>query len=95
VKRGVNLQLLFNDRNQYLSAYDAPDLRLHGVLADVKKVLDAQVLLGPLEKQFDLLAAFVKIGNGGGGQRGGVFQKDQCVVGGRVMTHRFLHRSGC
>jgi len=79
------LQLLFDDRNQHIGAHGAPDLGLHGVFAGAKKVLYAQVLLYPFEKQFDLPAAFVKIGNSDGGQCGVVGQKDECFVGGRVF----------
>ena len=37
-----------------------PDLGLHGILAGAGRKLDAQMLLDPLEEQFDLPAAFVK-----------------------------------
>ena len=79
------MQLLFDDRNQHIGAHGAPDLGLYGVLAGAKKVLDAQVLLDPFEKQFDLPAAFVKIGNGGGWQHRVVGKKDQRFVGGGVF----------
>jgi len=39
-------------------------LRFHGVLRRAVKMLDAEVLFDPLEKQFDLPTLFVKRGDG-------------------------------
>jgi len=44
------------------------DLGLHSVFACAEKVLDAQVLLDPFEKEFDLPAVFVQGCDGGGSQ---------------------------
>ncbi len=76
------MELLFEGRNQHISAHCAPELGFYGVLAGAEKVLDTQVLLDPFEKQFDLPAAFVKIGNGGSWQHRFVGQKDQRFLAG-------------
>jgi hypothetical protein len=39
-------------------------LSLHGIGRSIQKRFDSQVLFNPLEKEFDLPAAFVKVGNG-------------------------------
>jgi hypothetical protein len=78
------LKLLFNDGNQHVSADGRPDLSLHGVLACAEKVLDAQVLLDPFEKEFDLPTVFVQGCDGGGRQTGVVGQEDQRFFGAGV-----------
>ena len=78
------MKLLFNDGNQHVGAYGRPDLSLHGVLACAEKVLDAQVLLDPLEEEFDLPAVFVEGCDGGGRKTGVVGQKDQSLACGGV-----------
>ena len=78
------MKLLFNDGNQHVGADGRPDLSLHGVLACAEKVLDAQVLLDPLEEEFDLPAVFVESCDGGGRQTGVVGQKDQSLACGGV-----------
>ena len=47
------MKLLFNDSDQHVGGHGAPDLRLHRVLADAQKALDAQVLFDPFEEQLD------------------------------------------
>ena len=55
------MKFLFDDDdNQNIGRYGAPDLRLDGVLAVAQKLLDAKVLLDPLEEQFDLPTILVK-----------------------------------
>ena len=44
------MKLFFDDGNQHVGGYGAPDLRLHRVLAGSQKTLDAQVLLDPFEE---------------------------------------------
>ena len=58
---------------------------IHRVLAGAEKVLDAQVLLDPFEKEFDLPAAFVKVGNRSRRQHCFVGQKDERLVCSRVF----------
>ena len=50
------LKTFLDDGDQHVSADGDPDLRLHRVLAGAEKCLDAQMLLDPLEEQFDLPA---------------------------------------
>ena len=71
------MKLLSDDRDQHINGHGAPDLRLHSILACAQKLLDAQVLLDPLEKEFYLPPAFVKRSNRERGQRGVVGQKHQ------------------
>jgi len=66
------VKLLFNDGNQHVGGHDAPDLRLHGVLARPQKTFDTQVLFD-LEEQFHLPAALV--------QRGDSQRRQRRVVG--------------
>jgi hypothetical protein len=49
------MQLLFYDRDEHGGCYRAPDLRLHRVLTGLEKALHAQMVLDPLEEQFDTL----------------------------------------
>ncbi len=77
------MKLLADDRDQYIDGHGAPDLCLHRILARAEKLFDAQVLLDPLEEQFDLPPAFVKRGDGERGQC--------CVVG---QKHQRLARRG-
>ena len=50
---------LIETGHQQVNADCDPDLSSHGVLGCAEKCFDAQVLLDPLEEQFDLPAAFV------------------------------------
>ena len=71
------MKLFSNDRDQHIDGHGAPDLRLHRILTRAEKLLDAQVLLDPLEEQFDLPPAFVKRCDGERRQRRVVGQKHQ------------------
>ena len=71
------MQLLVDDGDQHVGGDCTPDLRLHRVLAGAQETLDAQVLLDPLEEQFDLPATLVQGGDGQGWQAGVVGQEDQ------------------
>jgi hypothetical protein len=79
------LKLLFNNGNQHVGGNGAPDLRLHRILAVADKAFDAQMLLDPLEEQFDLPAIFVQRGNRQGGQSRIVGEKDQGLASSRVF----------
>ena len=57
------MKFLFDDGNQNVGRYGAPDLRLDGVLAVAQKLLDAKVLFDPFEEQFDLPTILVKRGD--------------------------------
>ena len=58
------MKLLLDDCDEHVGGHGAPDLRLHSVLAVAQEVLDAQVLLDPLEEQLDLPATLVERTNG-------------------------------
>ena len=53
------MKLLFNDGDQHVSGDGTPDLCFHRVLAVTDEAFDAQMLLDPLEEQFDLPAVLV------------------------------------
>ena len=57
------MKFLFHNGDQYVARHSAPDLRLDRVLAVAQEFLDSEVLLDPLEEQFDLPAILVKRGN--------------------------------
>ena len=57
------MQAFLGNGDQHVSADRDPDLRLDRVLFGAIKRLDAQVLLNPFEKQFDLPALAVQICN--------------------------------
>ncbi len=64
VKAGFQAETLPDDSYEYIVGDGDPDLRLHGVLAGAIEGLDAEVLLGPLEEQLHLPAAFVYLCDG-------------------------------
>ena len=55
------MQAFLGNGDQQISADRDPDLRLDRVLVGTIKRLDAQVLLDPFEKQFDLPALAVQV----------------------------------
>jgi len=57
------MQAFLGNGDQHVSADRDPDLRLDRVLVGAIKRLDAQVLLDPFEKQFDLPALAVQVCN--------------------------------
>ena len=71
------MKLLLDDGDEHVGGHGAPDLRLHGVLAVAEELLDAQVLLDPLEEQLDLPAALVQRGDRQRRQGRVVGQEDQ------------------
>ena len=79
------MKLLFDNSDQHVSGDSAPDLRLHRVLAVADETFDAQMLLDPLEEQFDLPAAFVERGDSQCGQGGIVGQEHQRLAGLRIF----------
>ena len=57
--------LIFDISQQQVITHGDPDLAHHRVFAGSQKRFDLQVLLDPLEKQFDLPAGFINPGNRG------------------------------
>ena len=86
----IQRQLLFDDGDQYVHAHSNPDLRLHRVFGRAEEMFDAQVLLDPFEKQFDLPALFVKGSDGRGWQYEIVGEEDEpfACFGSRKRTRR-------
>ena len=64
----AHLALEFEPDQEQVSDQSGPDLDEHGILGGAVKGLDLQVLLDPLEKEFNLPAAAVKFGYLHGGQ---------------------------
>lgn len=60
------MQSLFRDGDQHVDAHSNPYLRFHRVLAGTEEGLDTEMLFEPLEKQFHLPSAFVKLCHGEG-----------------------------
>ena len=79
------MKLLLDDGDEHIGRDGAPDLRLDGVLAGAQEALDAQVLLDPLEEQFDLPAALVQGSNRQRRQRRVVALEDECLARLRVF----------
>ena len=75
------MKFFLNNGDKHVGGHGAPDLRLDRVLAVAKKLLDAQVLFDPFEKQFHLPAAFVQRSDGQGWQGRVVGQEDQSLFG--------------
>jgi len=78
------MEAFFDDGHEHMDGDGDPQLRLHSVLAGAEKGFDAQVLLDPLEEQFDLPAQLVELRNCQGGQREVVGQKDKVPFRGGV-----------
>jgi len=66
VEAGLQGEALFDDGDEYVDRHRNPDLRLHRVLRNADKAFDAQVLLDPFEKQLDLPAIAIELGDRGG-----------------------------
>jgi len=79
-----NSQFLSGDGNQQVGANSDPDLRFHGIGRGAIEGLDLQVLFDPLEKQLDLPALPVDLGNGGGGQCQVAGEKSKALVAAQV-----------
>ena len=80
------MKFLFDNGNQNVSRHGTPDLRFDGVLAVAQELLDAQVLFDPFEEQFDLPAVLVQGSDRQWRQHEVVGQKDQCLVGYRILV---------
>ena len=68
VEAAVDPQFLFHDGHQHVHADGNPELGLHRVFAGAVEGFDPQMLLDPLEEQFDLPAALVELRDGQRGQ---------------------------
>jgi hypothetical protein len=55
----LQLKLFLDDGYEYVNRDRNPDLAFHSILGCAVESLDPQVLLDPLEKQFNLPTAFI------------------------------------
>jgi len=86
-------QAFLGDGDQHVSADCNPDLRLDRVLVGAIKRLDAQVLLYPFKKQFDLPALAVQVCNQLGLESEVVGQKSYSLAR-LVLDHHASQRGG-
>ena len=87
------MQAFLGNGDQHVSADCNPDLRLDRVLVGAIKRLDAQVLLDPFEKQFDLPALAVQVCNQLGLESEVVGQKSYSLAR-LVLDHHASQRGG-
>lgn len=88
----LKMQVFLCNGDQHIGAHRNPDLRLYGVLAAAQKRLDTQVLLDPLEDQFDLPTLSVQRGDQLGLEREVVGQKHYPLSG--LFTHHHPTQGG-
>jgi len=81
VEGGIEVEPLLDDSDKHVDRDGDPDLGLHGVFRGSEEPFDPQVLLDPLEEQFDLPAALVEGADGRGRQAEMVGEKDECFEG--------------
>ena len=79
------MKLLLHDGDKHIGGDGGPHLRLHRVLAGTQKLFDTQVLLDPLEEQFDLPALLVQRADRQRRKRGVVGQENQPVARVRIL----------
>ena len=92
MERVRQAQFLFGDRDQYVSGNGAPNLRLERVLAGAEEALNVQVLLDPLEEQFDTPATLVQRTNRRCCKRHVVGQEHQLLARFEVCVTDPAHR---
>jgi hypothetical protein len=63
---GLQGEALLDDGDGTVDRYRDPDLRLHRILRNADEALDAQMLLDPFEKQLNLPATAIQLGDRGG-----------------------------
>ena len=78
------MQAFFQNSDEQINGDGAPDLGAHSVGAGAVKGFDAEMLLDPFEKQFDLPTALVELNDGQRRHGKVVGQKDQRRAGFRV-----------
>ena len=84
VEAQVQIEPLFDDRHQDVSAHSNPDLGLQSVGACSHECLDSQVLLDPFEEKLDVPAVAIQIGDRLRWEHKIVGQEDQSLLGLRI-----------
>jgi hypothetical protein len=93
MKTASQMQAFLGNGDQHVSADRDPDLRLDRVLGGSKKRFDPQVLLDPLEEQFDLPALAIQVCNQLGFEREVVGQESDALAR-IVFGHHPAQRGG-
>lgn len=88
------MQTFFQNSDEQINGDGAPDLGAHGVGAGAVKGFDAEMLLDPFEKQFDLPTALVELHDGQCRHGEVVGQKDQRRASFRVTISDAAQRVG-
>ena len=94
VEAGIQMQTFFQNGDEQINGDGTPDLGAHGVGAGAVKGFDAQMLLDPFEKHFDLPTALVELNDGQRRHGEVVGQKDQRRAGFRVTIADAAQRVG-
>src|SRR6266581_3870382 len=94
IEAGGELEPLLDDSDQHVDRDCDPYLRLDSILGGAEKRLDPQMLLDPFEEQLDLPAQTVELGDGKGGQREVVGEKDQSLAGLGILEPDTSQRRG-
>lgn len=79
-KTAIDLQFFLDDGHKHINADGDPDLGLHGIVGSSVESFDSQVLFDPLEKEFDVPAAFVEVWNRQRWKIEVVGEKDEVLV---------------
>jgi len=81
VEIGTEIESFLDDRDQNINGNCDPYLSLHRIFGGAEKGFDAQVLFDPFEKQFDLPAVTIQVGNCLGRYSEVVAQEVECLAG--------------
>src|ERR1700719_2411409 len=79
-RRSVQVEALPDDGDEDIDGDRDPNLRLHRIFRRAVELLDAQVLVDPLDEPLHLPSVFVEGGNGQGWKSEMIAQKHQCLA---------------
>lgn len=94
VAAGFEMKRFFQDGHEQINGDGRPDLRAHGVWARAVKGFDAEMLLAPFEKRFDLPATLIQLRAGQRWHGEVVGQKDQGFSGFQIAIADAPQRGG-
>src|SRR5829696_10439998 len=77
--------MFLDDGDEHVDGDGDPDLSFDGVFGRPEEALDAQMLLDPLEEEFDLPSAFVQRAHGQGWELKVICEKDKSLARFRVL----------